>query len=84
MYSSWRLNHFKNDCKNPYGQWYDYIYLEIHANNVEYPLAPLGQAVIRFSLNPDHTKEQMDQLAKAFQFAFTKSKEERAKSSPKL
>lgn len=47
--------------------------LEIHVNNVEFPLAPKGGAVIRFSLNPDHSNSQMDQLVSAFDFFFKKA-----------
>jgi 7-keto-8-aminopelargonate synthetase-like enzyme len=59
-------------------------YLEIHANNVEYPLAPLGGAVVRFSLTPQHTHAQIDRLVTAFDFSLKKAKTVRGqqKSTP--
>ena len=44
-------------------------------NNVEYPQAPQGQAVVRFSLMPGHTQEQMSELVAAFHFAASNARE---------
>ena len=35
-------------------------------NNVEYPLVPAGKAIVRFSLMPDHSAEQLNQLVEVF------------------
>ena len=50
-------------------------------NVVEYPAAPLGQAVIRFSLMPEHTQDQLDKLAKAFDFSFKNANQIYSKKS---
>ena len=66
---SWERNRIKDDHEDPYGQWYFSVNTEIHVNNVEYPQAPQGKAVIRFSLMPSHTREHLKQLVDAFDFA---------------
>lgn len=48
---------------------------EVHVNNMEYPQAPQGQAVVRFSLMPGHTQEQMSELVAAFHFAASNARE---------
>lgn len=43
---------------------------DIFVNTVEYPYTKLGMATIRICLTPDHTHEQLDKLAEAFDWAY--------------
>ena len=47
----------------------------VHVNGIEYPVVAIGQARLRVSLLPQHTKEHLDLFIKIFEESLEKAKE---------
>ena len=39
----------------------------VHVNGIEYPVVKIGQARLRVSMFPQHTKEHMDRFVQVFE-----------------
>ncbi len=47
--------------------------LGVHVNGIEFPVVKLGQARLRVSIMPQHTKEQLDTFVRVFEKALMKA-----------
>lgn len=48
--------------------------LGVHVNGIEYPVVKIGQARIRVSLTPQHTKYHLDTFVKVLEIAIKRAK----------
>ena len=48
-------------------------YLGVHVNGIEYPVVKIGQARLRVSIMPQHTKEHLDTFVRVFEKALAKA-----------
>jgi glycine C-acetyltransferase len=46
----------------------------VHVNGIEYPVVKIGQARLRVSLFPQHTKEHMDTFVRVFEESLAQAK----------
>lgn len=49
------------------------INLGVHVNGIEYPVVKIGQARLRVSIMPQHTKEHLDTFVRVFEKALAKA-----------
>ena len=47
----------------------------VHVNGIEYPVVGIGQARLRVSLLPQHTKEHLDRFIQVYEESMEKAKE---------
>lgn len=49
------------------------LFLGVHVNGIEFPVVKLGQARLRVSIMPQHTKEHLDTFVSVFETAMTRA-----------
>jgi glycine cleavage system protein P-like pyridoxal-binding family len=62
-----KLDHFSFGIEIDDGQRYNIFDLGVHVNGIEFPVVKMGQARLRVSLLPQHTKEHLDRFVEVFE-----------------